>query len=168
MQKAWYEIRTGLWRSFGLISSRSLPICIPLSVTQEKVDSRIFPERLRQPLCSIRGEIHIEDGVFFAEAQPKGFFLELSRAIVEEYGPPSSCETQPPLPVWPGCYICAKEGGIDISAIRSFLKEDTHLLFRSSLLVCLLIEIDQHEDGHLIGLTEQSLWEMKLRSSTEQ
>lgn len=83
-----------------------------------------------------------------------------------EYSPPSSCKTQPLLPVWPGCYICAGEDRIDIPALRSFLKEDAHISFRSSLLVCSLVEVDEDEDGHLIGLTEQTLWEMKLRSST--
>lgn len=163
VQEAMDEKRTILFRSFGSVSARALPLSIPLALTLREVKRGSFPERLYQPPCCLNRGVGEKDGVFFALPDCGEFFEELARLIGEDAGPIEGIPRV--ISVLSGCFICSEALGIDLCAVGGVLGKGFAPSFASSVLSCMRLSIEA-PGNELTGIAEQVIWEKRIGRST--
>ncbi len=150
------EIRTALFRKFGLVSARALPVMIPVGFSDAEIKKDVFGDIALQSFTCTQSSVSTSEGNIFLPVAAPSLFKEIEK-LIQESG------DHPLFRTYSGIYLCSTENRSDHTGIISYTDSliNQKIIWRKSSLR--MIRIESKSRNWWESLEWSTMWERKLR-----
>lgn len=154
------QLRTLLFKEFGLVSSRCLPVMIPVAYIPKSTDKKLFKGlTLTQALCT-SVYTTTEGGDIYLQINNIDFANEIKKIIISSIG---HFEASGLINLRTGFYLATGNMDSTLKKVLAFIHSETKepLTWKKNRLV--LIRIETMNDIWWENIRWETIWETKIR-----
>ncbi len=151
------NLRTSIYRKFGLVSARALPVMIPVGFSDTRIDQDIFSDIIRRGFISTRNRAETRGNDIFLSLE-NTFFLEEIKKLIPKTKKPTFFN------ILPGFYLCTLENQQQtLSETVSYINSQIEQRLKWEKNHLELIKIELENKNWWEALRWETLWEKKFR-----
>jgi len=152
------NLRTSFFKEFGLISSRCLPVMIPVAFSVKAINKSLFSDiQLTKPLTTSNEALVEQQNIFLKITQ-----TDIIDRIVETL---SSYEKKGFISTGKGFYIGTNENSLDNQEILNHITVKSKNILKWKKNNLKLIKIKTNNKNWWESITWETIWSLKLKNN---